>query len=190
MCASPVAGISSKHSPEHECMCVCWWTIVHMCMCVFGSVTERVCDQFPEATAANRVPEWRKLLCDNYQEVSLFATLLSVFPPLLPLITDSLTFSLFFFLLSLPRILNLSLLLLASIFPLIILPNHQSRKCCSPSVQSETHLSRLYLVQTCNNNRKEEGRSGGKKEKNIWKSVKGTNEGETKLKIKRRGYEE
>lgn len=43
MCASPVAGISSKHSPKHKCMCVCERKMrACVYVCVFVSVTECV----------------------------------------------------------------------------------------------------------------------------------------------------
>lgn len=113
MCASPVAGISSKHSPKHEGMCVREGKIVCACVCVFVCVTEcvwlSVCDQFPEATAARRVPEWRKLLCDDYQVAhtslqplfsssfsSTFLSLISVLHYNFPVVSGCMLISLLF----------------------------------------------------------------------------------------------
>lgn len=64
----------------HVCLCVCARVCdararVYAC---FVSVTECVCDHFPEATAARRIPECRELLCDDYQVAHVFPT---SFPP-------------------------------------------------------------------------------------------------------------
>lgn len=62
-------------------MCVCVYVrdsvrkcVTRACVCVFVSVTECVCDHFPEATAARRIPECRELLCDDYQVAHVFPT--------------------------------------------------------------------------------------------------------------------
>lgn len=143
-------------------------------MCVCSYLWLSVCDHFPEATAARRIPECRKLLCDDYQVAHVFATFFTLlllrffftFSYLAcSIMSDSVRIILPTHPLSSPPPCFIFLFLPYQFYSKLffftpILSHHRNARCCS--LQNQWHLSQLNLHKTleewraCKEDRKDE----------------------------------